>query len=117
MRYESSSARTPPPSGRRMMPPAPLQTSHALYEERQLQIEVPGRVIFETFSSEGPSQFLVVSRARWDEHQWKMSGQKEELRRTPITLQENSFSSMSERLWQAELDEQRDGWSHFWKNG
>ena len=72
-------------------------------------------MIFETFSSEGPSKFLVVSRARWDEHQRKMSGQKEELRRTPVTLQENSFSSMSERQWQAELDEQRDGWSHFWK--
>ena len=96
------------------MPPAP---SRALYEERQWPIEVPGRVIFETFSSEEPSQFLVVSRARWDEYQWKMSGQKEELRRTPITLQENSFSSMSERQWQMELDEQRDGWSHFWKNG
>ena len=34
------------------------------------------RAIFETFSSDGPSEFLVVSRARWDEHQRKMSVQK-----------------------------------------
>ena len=36
-----------------------------------------GRAIFDTFSSEGPSEFLVVSRARWDEHQRKTSVQKE----------------------------------------
>ena len=35
MRCESSSARTPPPSRRRVMPPTPLQISHSLYEERQ----------------------------------------------------------------------------------
>ena len=70
-----------------------------------------GRAISETFSSHNPSEFLVVSRARWDEHQRKMSLQNEELRRTPIMLQQNSFSSMSERQWQADLDEQRDGWS------
>ena len=28
-----------------------------------------GCAIFETFSSDGPSEFLVVSRTRWDEHQ------------------------------------------------
>ena len=54
---------------------------------------------------------MVVSRARSDEHLRKMSVQKAELRRTPITLQQNSFSSVSERQWQADLDEQRDGWS------
>ena len=43
-----------------------------------------GRAIFETFSSEVPSEFLVVNRARWDEHQRKTSVQKEELRRSPI---------------------------------
>ena len=37
--------------------------------------------------------------------------QKEELRRMPLALQQNSFSSMSERQWQADLDEQHDGWS------
>ena len=38
--------------------------------------------------------------------------QKEELRRTPITLHQNSFFSVRERQWQPDLDEQRDGWSH-----
>ena len=70
-----------------------------------------GRAIFETFSSEGPNEYLVVSRARWDEYQRKMSVQKEEPRRVPLTLQQNSFSSMTERQWQADLDEQHDGWS------
>ena len=37
--------------------------------------------------------------------------QKEELRRMPLTLQQNSFSSVSEKQWQADLDEQHDGWS------
>ena len=76
-----------------------------------------GRAIFETFTSEVPSEFLVVSRARLDEHRWKMGVQKEELRRTPVTLQQNSFSSMSERQWQADLGEQRDGWSLWNKEG
>ena len=49
------------------------------------------------FQLRGPSEFLVVSRARWDEHQRKMSEQKEELRRPPITLQQSPLSSMSER--------------------
>ena len=64
------------------------------------------------FSSEGPSEFLVVSRARWDGHQRKMSAQKEDRRRMPLTRQQNSFSSVSERQWQADLDEQHDGWSY-----
>ena len=58
-----------------------------------------GCAISEIFSSDGPSEFLVVSRTRWDEHQRKMCVQKEELR-------------VSERQWQTDLDEQRDGWSH-----
>ena len=45
-----------------------------------------GRSIIETFSSEGPSEFLVVSRARRDEHQRKLSEQNEERRRTPLTV-------------------------------
>ena len=28
-----------------------------------------GCAIFETFSTDGPSEFLVVSRSRWDKHQ------------------------------------------------
>ena len=31
-----------------------------------------GCAIFETFSSEGPSELLVVSRLRWDEHQRRL---------------------------------------------
>ena len=38
-------------------------------------------------------------------NQRKMSVQKEELRRMPLTLQQISFSSMSDRQWQADLDE------------
>ena len=68
-----------------------------------------GRAIFETFSSEGPSEFLVVSRARWDEHQRKLSVQNGELRRTRLRC--SKIQSPSERQWQADLDEQRDGWS------
>ena len=30
----------------------------------------------------------------------------------PLTLQQNSFSSMSEKQWQADLDEQHDSWSY-----
>ena len=127
MVYESSPAKAPPLSGRRMMPPTPMQSSHSSYEERQWQIEVEdqirnardkvvnaktkqyldesdsvkaeveelesllgpedsevdfgpileearnkqGRAIFETFSFEGPSDFLVVSRVRWDEQRRK----------------------------------------------
>ena len=41
-----------------------------------------GRAIFETFSSKGPSEFLVVSRARWDEHQRKPGVQEERLKRS-----------------------------------
>ena len=110
MRYESSPVKVPPPTRRRTMPPTPLHSSHSSYEERQWQIK-QGHAIFETFSSEGPSEFLVVSRARWDEDKRKMSVQKEGPRRMPLTLQQNSFSLMSERQWQADLDEQHDGWS------
>ena len=39
------------------------------------------RKIFEIFSSEGPSEFLVVSRARWDEYQRMLVTQEEESRR------------------------------------
>ena len=66
------------------------------------------RAIFEALSSEVRVKFLVVSRARWDEHQRKLSAQKEELRRT---LQQNSFSSTIGRQWQANLEEQRGVWS------
>ena len=34
--------------------------------------------IFETFSSDGPNEFLVVSRTRWDEHHRRLNAQREE---------------------------------------
>ena len=37
-----------------------------------------GRKIFEIFSSKGPSDFLVVSRARWGEYQRMLVTQEEE---------------------------------------
>ena len=74
------------------------------------------RILEEARNKQGDlCEFLVVSRARWREHRRKMSVQKEEMRRMPITLQQNSFSSMSEREWQGDLDEERDGWSHLEK--
>ena len=47
-----------------------------------------GRTIFESFSSVGPSEFLVVSRARWDKHQRKLGTHKEESRRTAQEVEE-----------------------------
>ena len=76
-----------------------------------------GRAIFETSSSEGPSELLVVSRPRWDEHQRMLSEQKEEPRITPLKLRQNSFSSTSGRQWQADLEEQRGTWEQSRKKG
>ena len=70
-----------------------------------------GCAIFETFSSDGPSEFLVSSRTRWDEHQRRLSAQREELRSVQPTWQQNSSSSASGRQWQASLEEQRVAWS------
>ena len=47
-----------------------------------------GRVILDTFCSEGPSEFLIVSRARWDEHQRKLGTQKEESRTVAQEVEE-----------------------------
>ena len=58
---------------------------------RILAKDKKGCAIFETFSSEGPSEFLVVSRMRWDE-------------------QRNSSSSSSGRQWQAGVEERRVAW-------
>ena len=54
---------------------------------------------FETFSSDGPSEFLVVSRTRWDEIQRRLNAQREELRSVQPTLQQNSSSLTSGRQW------------------
>ena len=53
-----------------------------------------GCAIFKIFSSDGPSEFLVVSRTRWDQP-WR----------------QNLSSSSSGRQWQAGLEEQRVTWS------
>ena len=66
-----------------------------------------GCAIFETFSSDGPSEFLVVSRTRWDEHQRRLNAQREEMRSVQPTWQHNSSSSTSGRQWQAGLEGQR----------
>ena len=60
-----------------------------------------GCAIFETFSSDGPSEFLVVSSTRWDKHQ----------RRLNAPCRQNSSTSSSGRQWQAGLEEQRVAWS------
>ena len=51
-----------------------------------------GGAIFENFSSDGPSEFLVVSRTRWDEHQRRLITQREELRSAQPPWQKNSSS-------------------------
>ena len=62
--------------------------------------------IFDTFSSDGPSDFLVVSSTRWDKHQ----------RRLNAPWRQNSSTS-SGRQWQAGLEEQRVAWSSSGKKG
>ena len=63
--------------------------------------EEKGCAIFETFSSDGPSEFLVVSSTRWDKHQ----------RRLNAPRRQNSSTSSSGRQWQEGLEEQRVAWS------
>ena len=60
-----------------------------------------GCAVFETFRTDGPSEFLVASRSRWDKHQ----------RRRNTPWGQNSSASSSERQWQEDLEEQRAGWS------
>ena len=38
-----------------------------------------GCAIFEIFGKDGPSEFLVVSRSRWDKHQRRLNVESEEL--------------------------------------
>ena len=56
-----------------------------------------GCAIFETFSSGGPSEFLVVNGTRWDEHQRILNVQREELRSVQPALHQYSSSSKEER--------------------
>ena len=57
--------------------------------------------IFETLSTDGPSNFVVVCRSRWDEHQRK--------RHAP--WRQHSSASPSDGWWQEGLEQQRVGWS------
>ena len=57
--------------------------------------------IFETFSSDRPGEFLVVSSTQWDKQQ----------RRLNAPWRQNSSTSSSGREWQAGLEEQRFAWS------
>ena len=77
-----------------------------------------GCAIFETFSSDGPSEFLVVSSTRWDEHQKRLDAPRRQHsfsstngRNAQPTWQQNSSSSTGGRQWQAGLEEQRVAWS------
>ena len=74
--------------------------------------------IFETFSSEGQSEFLVVSVTRWDKHQKRLNAPRRQHsfsstngRNVHPTWQQNSSSSTGGRQWQAGLAEQRVAWS------
>ena len=60
-----------------------------------------GCAIFETFSTDGPSEFLVVSRSRWDKYQRKWNA----------PWRQNSAACASDGWWQDGLEEQRVGWS------
>ena len=59
-----------------------------------------GCAIFETFSTDGPSGLLMVSRSRWDKHQRRL---------TP--WRQISSASSCERHCQEGLEGQRVGWS------
>ena len=56
---------------------------------------------FETFRTDGPSKFVVVSRSRWDKHQRKCNA----------PWRQNSSASLSSGWWQEGLEQQRVGWS------
>ena len=60
-----------------------------------------GCAVFDTFSSDGPSEFLVVSGTQGDKHP----------RRLDAPWRQNSSSSSSGRQWQAGLEGQRVAWS------
>ena len=57
--------------------------------------------MLEILSTDGPSEFLVVSRSRWDMHQ----------RRLNVPRRQSSSASSCERQWQEGLEERRAGWS------
>ena len=60
-----------------------------------------GCATFETFSTDGTSEFLVISRSRWDTYQRKWNASR----------RHNSSASASDGWWQEGLEQQRVGWS------
>ena len=60
-----------------------------------------GCAIFGAFSSEGPSEFLVVRGTRWDQHQKRLNA----------PWRQNSSSSSNGRQRQEGLEGQRVAWS------
>ena len=58
-----------------------------------------GRTIFEFVSSLGPSELLVISRARWDKHLRKLVTQEEVSRRM---AQEVDFKKAVEEVMEEE---------------
>ena len=59
-----------------------------------------GRAIFETFSTDGLSEFLVVSRSRWDKHQRKWNA----------PWRQNASASATDGQWEEGLAE---SWMEF----
>ena len=51
-----------------------------------------GCAILETFSSDGPSEFLVVTGTRCNEHQRRLNAQREELRSVRLAAKFVSFN-------------------------
>ena len=60
-----------------------------------------GCEMFETFSTDGLSEFLVASRSRWDKYKRKWNAPR----------RHNSSASASEGWWQEGQERQRVGWS------
>ena len=56
---------------------------------------------FETFSTDGLSEFLLPSRSRWDKYKRKWNA----------PWRQNSSASASEGWWQEGQERQRVGWS------
>ena len=109
-----------------MMPPTPMQNSYSSSEEEQGHFEVEDQI----WSARArvvkarTKQFLEVSQKvkvevgelesllgpdDSDVNFRRILEEAEESRRTPPAMQQNSFSSTSERQWQTDLEEKRSG--------
>ena len=79
----------------------PDETHVDFRENHEEASDEKGCAIFETFSTDGPSAFLVVSRSRWDKDQKRLNA----------PWRQNSYASSSERQWQEGLEGKRVGWT------